>query len=62
MLSSYWHEGNGLEAAGRRGRKKERRRREKEKGKKKKGHCRRTISVGLNEKIRVLLWKGKVNK
>lgn len=31
--------------------------REREKGKKK-GHSRRTISVGLNEKIRALLWKG----
>lgn len=33
------------------------RQREREKGKKK-GHSRRTISVGLNEKIRALLWKG----
>lgn len=37
---------------------------EKEKGerKKKKGHSGRTISAGLNEKIRALLWKGEVNK
>lgn len=63
MLSSYWHEGNGLEAAGRRGEEEgeEEREREREKGKKK-GHSRRTISVGLNEKIRALLWMGKENK
>lgn len=51
MLSSYWHEGNGLEAARRRGEDEGEEEREKEK----KGHSRRTISVGLNEKIRALL-------
>lgn len=35
---------------------------ERERERKKKGHSRRTISVGLNEKIRALLWKGNVNK
>lgn len=52
MLSSYWHEGNGLEAARRRGGEEEG---EEEKRERKKGHSRRTISVGLNEKIRALL-------
>lgn len=40
----------------------EERERERERKKKKKGHSRRTISVGLNEKIRALLWKGEGNK
>lgn len=54
MLSSYWHEGNGLEAVRRRG-EEEGEWEEREKGKK--GHSRRTISVGLNEKIKALLCK-----
>lgn len=66
MLSSYWHEGNCLEAARRRRRrgedKGEEERKRKGKEKKKKGHSGRTISAGLNEKIRALLWKGEVNK
>lgn len=37
-------------------------RKRKGKEKKKKGHSGRTISAGLNEKIRALLWKGEVNK